>query len=76
MIIHSVVPMEAIFANMEQVEKQEIKEVSYGHATMLIEQTGPFEGRIIRLISPDPQDYLNPRFAPGQTIPLQPEGFA
>ncbi|MCM3078954.1 MULTISPECIES: YlzJ-like family protein [Brevibacillus] len=76
MIIHSVIPMETIFANMDQVEKQEIKEVAIGHATMLIEQTGPFEGRIVRMISPDPQDYLNPRFAPGQMIPIQPEGFS
>ncbi|CAM3406228.1 hypothetical protein EDM52_02855 [Brevibacillus invocatus] len=76
MIIHSVIPMETIFANMDQVEKQEIKEVAIGHATMLIEQTGPFEGRIVRMISPDPQDYLNPRFAPGKMIPIQPEGFS
>ncbi|MDF2684806.1 MAG: hypothetical protein K0R47_5996, partial [Brevibacillus sp.] len=42
-------------------------------ATMLVEQTGPFEGRIVRLISPDPQDYLKPHYAPGQIVRFQPE---
>lgn len=73
MIIHSVVPMEIIFENSEKVEKQEIKEVSFGHATMLIEPINSFEGRIVRLISPDPQDYLNPRYAPGETITFRPD---
>lgn len=73
MIHYSVIPVETVFANMEQVEKQELKEITYGHATMLVEQTGPFEGRIVRLISPDPQDYLNPNYAPGQSVRFHPE---
>jgi len=75
MILHSVVPMETVFANMDQVEKQELKEVTIGHMTMLVEPTGPFEGKIVRMISPLPQDYLNPRCAPGQTIAFHPNGF-
>lgn len=73
MILYSVIPPETVFANMDLVEKQEIKEVTYGHATMLVEQTGPFEGRIVRLISPDPQDYLKPHYSPGQIVRFQPE---
>lgn len=73
MILYSIIPAETVFANMDQVEKQELKEISYGHATMLIEQTSPFEGRIVRLISPDPQDYLNPKCAPGQIVQFQPD---
>ncbi|MED1784744.1 YlzJ-like family protein [Brevibacillus fortis] len=76
MILYSIIPMETVFENMEQVEKQELKEISLGHATMLIEQTGPFEGKIVRLISPNPQDYLKEQFAPGQKIQFQPEWLA
>lgn len=76
MIFYSIIPVETVFANMDQVEKQELREISYGHATMLVEQTGPFEGRIVRLISPNPQDYLNPHYAPGQTVRFQPEWFS
>ncbi|MFE1625509.1 YlzJ-like family protein [Brevibacillus reuszeri] len=73
MILYSIIPTETVFEGMEQVEKQELKEIVNGHATMLVEQTGPFEGRIVRLISPDPQDYLKPHYAPGQMVRFQPE---
>lgn len=73
MILYSVMPADSVFANMDAVVKQELKEVSLGHATMLLEQTGAFEGRIVRLISPDPQDYLNPHYAPGQIVRFGPE---
>lgn len=73
MILHSVMPMETVFANMDLVEKQELKEVVHGHVTMLVEPSGPFEGRIVRLISPDPQDYLKAHYAPGQTVRFQPD---
>ncbi|WP_139488921.1 YlzJ-like family protein [Brevibacillus dissolubilis] len=72
MIIYSAMPMELIFANMEQVEKQEIQEIQQGGMTMLVEPTGAYEGRIVRLISPNPQDYLNPSYAPGQKIFFRP----
>jgi hypothetical protein len=73
MIIYSTVPMEVIFQNYEQMEKQEIRELSFGGMTMLIEPTGPYEGKIVRMISPNPQDYLHPHFAPGQKIAFQPD---
>ncbi|MED2253965.1 YlzJ-like family protein [Brevibacillus parabrevis] len=73
MILYSIIPTETVFANMEQVEKQELEEITNGHATMLVEPTGPYEGRIVRLISPDPQDYLKPHYAPGQKVQFRPE---
>lgn len=73
MIIYSTVPMEVIFQNFEQMEKQELKELSYGAMTMLVEPTGPYEGKIVRLISPNPQDYLNPQYMPGQKINFKPD---
>jgi hypothetical protein len=74
-IFYSVVPMEVVFEGMDQVEKQVLRELPMGEATMVVEQTGPYEGKMVRLISPNPQDYLNPAFAPGQVIRFRPEGF-
>jgi hypothetical protein len=73
MIFYSVVPQELVFANFEQMEKQELRELKFGEATMLVEPTGAYEGKIVRLISPNPQHYLNPRFAPGQKIAFHPD---
>lgn len=73
MIIYSTIPIEYIFENFDQVDKQELKELSFGEMTMLVEPTGAYEGKIVRLISPNPQDYLNPRYAPGQIIHFRPD---
>lgn len=74
MIMYTTMPLELVFENMEQVEKQELQEIDLGRGiTMLIEPTGAYQGKIVRLISPNPQDYLNPRFAPGEIISFHPE---
>ncbi|MGO0061656.1 YlzJ-like family protein [Brevibacillus fluminis] len=73
MIMYTTMPLEYIFENQEAVEKQSVQELSFGDVTMMVEPTGTFEGKIIRLISPNPQDYLNPRFAPGQKIYFRPD---
>jgi hypothetical protein len=67
-------PLEYVFENMEEMAKQQLQEIDMGGGIkMMVEQTGTFEGKIVRLISPNPQDYLNPRFAPGQRISFRPE---
>jgi hypothetical protein len=73
MIIYSAMPLELIFENFHDVENQQVEEIRIGTATMLIQPTGKYEGKIIRLISPDPQDYLNPSYAPGQKIFFRPD---
>ncbi|WP_134686262.1 YlzJ-like family protein [Brevibacillus migulae] len=74
MIMYTTMPLELVFENMDQTEKQSIREISMGAGvTMLVEPISSSEGKIVRLISPNPQDYLNPRYAPGQTISFQPE---
>ncbi|WP_126426506.1 YlzJ-like family protein [Brevibacillus marinus] len=74
MIIHSVVPLELIFENYEQTSKQKLREITLGKGvTMVVAESGPYEGTVVRLISPNPQDYLDPRFAPGQKIRFRPD---
>ncbi|MFM1650878.1 YlzJ-like family protein [Brevibacillus sp. B_LB10_24] len=73
MILYTTMPLDIVFENMDQVEKQEIREITLGSATMLVEPVSHYEAKIVRLISPNPQDYLNPRFAPGQKIAFRPD---
>ncbi|GAA4701240.1 YlzJ-like family protein [Brevibacillus fulvus] len=72
MIFYSIMPQEIVFANFDQMNNRELREISMGAVTMLVEPTGPFEGQIVRLISPNPQDYLNPQLSPGQKISFHP----
>jgi hypothetical protein len=69
MIHYSVMPLELVFEDREHQPKY--RETFVNGVHMLIEWTGPSEARIIRLLSPNPQDYLNPRYQPGNRIPLK-----
>lgn len=71
MIIYSPVPLEQIISGIENdIEAPQEVEVDG-----LLMQVQPIDGnraRIVRLISPDPQHYLNPRYAPGSVIHYRP----
>ena len=73
MIIYSVMPMEMIMKNVDTTEYN-YQEAEIDGLKMLVEPV-PHSGevKIVRLMSPDPQDYLNPRYMPGQTIYFRPE---
>lgn len=42
------------------------------HMTMIIEQISETEVQIVRLISPNPHDYMNPKYFPGTKIAVEP----
>jgi hypothetical protein len=72
MIIYSVMPMEYILQNEDDSVYEHV-ELQMGPVTMLVQPIGMNQARIVRLISPNPQDYLNPSYAPGQKIFFRPD---
>jgi len=72
MIHYAALPLELVFEGFETY-RPDLVETRVGGVTMLIERTGPAEGRIVRLISPNPQDFLNPQFAPGTMVRFAPQ---
>lgn len=73
MIIYSVMPMEAIMKGMDETEYN-FTEAEIDGVKMVVEYVPQTtEARIVRLLSPNPQDYLNPRFMPGQKIYFRPD---
>ena len=72
MIIYTAVPLEAVMEGVESY-KPEYMELDYpGGGKMLIEPITPTEGRLVRLISPRPEDYLRPENQPGTIISFKP----
>lgn len=71
MIVYSTVPVEKIFEDYDKMQLN-YQEINYGHLTMVVEQVSDSEGRIVRLISPLAQDYLNPEYQPGTKIQFRP----
>jgi hypothetical protein len=73
MIIYSVMPIERIFANTDH-EPLEYQETEVNGVKMVVEPTPQrYEAKIVRLLSSDPQDFLDPKYTPGQTIHFRPD---
>lgn len=70
MIYYSVIPVEA--ALTDETETMDVREVSVNGVMMQVEVTGSGEGRIRRLLSPEPHHYLDSRYQPGQYIAIPP----
>lgn len=71
MILYTTMPTEMIFPNEADYTKQTVIEMN--GISMVVEKTENQEYRVIRLLSTDPNQYLNGSFTPGQTIPLKPQ---
>ncbi|HJV46681.1 MAG TPA: YlzJ-like family protein [Bacillota bacterium] len=73
MIIYSVLPMELIMQQQETNNQLQHEETEVDGVRMVVERsTGIGEAKIVRLLSTNPQDFLNPRLMPGQTIYFRP----
>ncbi len=59
-------PIEMVLEGMDK--KYEYKEIEIGGVKLVIEPIGVNQGKIVQLLSTNPQDFLNPNFAPGKII--------
>lgn len=67
MILYTMIPHEMIFQeNDDSFLKEETLEIDGG--LLVVQMISEHEYKIVRLISSDPNLYLNPRYAPGQIV--------
>ncbi|QGQ96288.1 hypothetical protein EHS13_16070 [Paenibacillus psychroresistens] len=71
MTMYSIMPMEVIFAGMDQ-QTYNYVEVVVGGIPMQVERVSVDQAKIVRLLSCRPEDYLNPLYNPGTMIFYQP----
>ncbi len=72
MILYTTMPIEAVLEGYDSF-KPEYRELDYhGGGKLIIEQLSPTEGRLVRLISSNPEDYLRPECRPGAIISFSP----
>ncbi|MDQ0337321.1 hypothetical protein J2S00_000091 [Caldalkalibacillus uzonensis] len=60
-------PLEWVYEGYEQFNPH-FEEIDYKGVKMMIEPSGPYQAKIVRLLSANPQDYLNPNYSPGSVI--------
>ncbi|MBX6394418.1 MAG: YlzJ-like family protein [Alicyclobacillaceae bacterium] len=70
MILYTIVPVEQVFS--ESTTPGPTMEMNAGQARLLVERLDEGRARIVRVISPNPNDYLRPHFQPGQIIEFLP----
>lgn len=70
MIIHSIVADEIIYAGIENILAPE--EMQVNGVWMQVERMANNQVRVVRLISPELEPYLNDNYSPGQIISFQP----
>ncbi|WP_438448280.1 YlzJ-like family protein [Gorillibacterium sp. sgz5001074] len=71
MTIHSIIPEETIFEGYDTFQPQYM-ELSLNGISMQVEMVEGGQARIVRLLSCDANDYLNPAYAPGNLLEFQP----
>ncbi|MGE5586947.1 MAG: YlzJ-like family protein [Clostridia bacterium] len=70
MILYTVLPLEVV---LEGIDKERtFMDVEIRGVTMTVEQLSPNEAAIVRIISTDPQHFLDPALQPGTRIRLAP----
>jgi len=72
-ILYTTMPLETVLQGLEDLHPSYL-EMEVSGARVVIEETSLGQGRIVRLLSTDPQDYLNPALQPGMTINFIPSG--
>lgn len=71
MIIYTSMPLELVYEGYDEF-KPVYEEIQHNGVTMLIEPNGAYQGKVVRLLSNNPQDFLNPSYSPGSIIHFRP----
>jgi hypothetical protein len=67
MILYTMMPHELIFPYEEDAQSRQIM-INYEGIPLLVEQTSQQNLQIIRVLSSDPQHFMDERFYPGSKI--------
>lgn len=71
-VLYTPLAPEVVLAGMDN-EMASYQELEVGGVKMLVEQAGPNQCRVVRLLSTNPRDYLREEFQPGTMVNMVPE---
>ncbi|MEW6448259.1 MAG: YlzJ-like family protein [Bacillota bacterium] len=66
MVLYTPLPPELVLEGLEP--KRHFKEAVIGGIPAVVEEVSTGRGRLVRLLSTDPFDYLNPSLSPGKMV--------
>ncbi|MFE5319540.1 YlzJ-like family protein [Paenibacillus sp. NPDC056579] len=71
MIQYTVMPLEVVMEGIENMESNQMEIVVNG-ISMQVQPLNANQASIVRIISCNPQDFMNPQYSPGRVIEFQP----
>lgn len=71
MILYTAVSPETVLEGIDTYQPEYI-EIKLNGLDVQVEMLNGTQARIVRLLSPNPNDYLNPSYSPGTVIEFQP----
>lgn len=70
MILYTPMQLELVLEGLEEMKHPEVREVTINGVQILIEDIGSGQGKVQKVLSTRPEDYLIPEFTPGAKIQL------
>ena len=67
-MLYTIMPLDVVMEGSESYEPQYTEMAWKNGGTLLVEEMGQHQAKVVRLISSDPQDYLDPTIQPGCII--------
>ncbi|MGQ9825613.1 MAG: YlzJ-like family protein [Desulfotomaculales bacterium] len=68
MILYTPLPLELVTEGLEKMKQPAVRTVVYAGVPLLLEETGTGTGKVVKLLSTEPQDYLRADLFPGAEV--------
>jgi hypothetical protein len=68
MIIYTPLYLELVLEGLEDMKELKTRQVELDGVPLVIEDTGPGQGKVVKLLSTNPKDYLRADLSPGTVI--------
>lgn len=69
MLLYTPIPVEQVLEGIDK--KRDYKEIDIDGVKLLVEPLGLDKAKIIRIVSSNPKDYLNPKISPGNILEFE-----
>lgn len=67
-MLYTIIPEEDLFDDYQEEQAGAVMDVEVNGTSVQVEPLGAYSGRVVRVISSNPQDFLNPQFRPGNIL--------
>jgi len=68
---YTVMPLDIVMDGIDKLESNQM-EIVVGGIMMQVEPLNATQAKIVRIISCNPQDFMNPQLSPGRIVEFQP----